>query len=216
MNPITYRRAFVDDAEFIAMAILAADRSGTPNSSYCALFQMEEKAFLEMVIALLEMELEDCEFSVAAFCIAESDGIRAGACAGWMEGAQGIPSWQMKFTALRYVLSPEALIAFQNMQTRVKGMMPERTNGALQIESVYITPAFRGNGIVEGMIQHHMEWNQLASKQESLTEIITYDNNARAIRAYEKLGFRITSSTKLTDPEVILVYPADGMVLMQK
>ena len=216
MNPITYRRANSADVEFIATAIFAADQSGTSKSAYCALFQLDENEFKEVIKSVLDMELEDCEFSLAAFCIAESSGVPAGASAAWIEGAQGIPSWQMKFTAFRYILPPEALHAFHQMQARVQGIMPERTKGNLQIESVFVVDAFRGQGLVEGMIQQHAQWHEMASKPESKMELIAYDNNERAINAYEKLGFQVVSRSKRSDSEIGEIYPSDGMVQMQK
>ncbi|MFM7309376.1 MAG: GNAT family N-acetyltransferase [Flavobacteriales bacterium] len=210
------RRATDSDAPFIAHAIWEADRSGTDKSSYATLFQLSHSGCIEVFQSLLDMELEDCEFSIAACCIVEVDGQRAATCAGWVEGAQEIPSWQMKFSALRYILSDSSMASFHALQDKVKGILPARTSGALQLEAVYIEAQYRGLGILQRMFDHQLEWNQTQMSTSSKLELMTYDNNLRAIQAYKKLGFDITNQTKLSDPEVADIYPSDGMVMMQK
>jgi len=216
MKNIIVRRAVKEDISFIAHAIWEADRSGSDQSSYGALFQLSQSSLLDVFRSLLEMELEDCEFSLSSFCIVEVEGQRAATCASWIEGAQEIPSWQMKFSALRYVLNESSLASFQALQSKVKGVMPDRTSGTMQLEAVYVDPLYRGLGMVQRMIEEQREWNQAQGLTEMNWELVTYDNNHRAIQAYTKLGFRVKNQTKLSDPEVAKIYPSDGMVLMQK
>ena len=53
---------------------------------------------------------------------------------------------------------------------------------------MYVTPEFRGKGIVQLIINYLSDWSKAKGVCELQLDV--YDQNEPAIRAYEKLGFR--------------------------
>ena len=55
------------------------------------------------------------------------------------------------------------------------------------IFAVYLTPAYRGGGVLPDLIDAVAEWSRDCGRDELMLEVVT--GNDRAVRAYEKLGF---------------------------
>jgi ribosomal protein S18 acetylase RimI-like enzyme len=215
MNAIIVRQAELKDISFLAKTVIEADKSGTPKSSYGKIFGMDEEQLKQAFETLFTFDLEDCEFSVASFCVCEIDGKPAGACAAWIENLNDLPSWQIKSSAMRFVISNEAKLNLQQLNSLLSSFMPARTSGYLQIESVYVEPAFRGLGVLGKMLSFQESlWR---SKANPLSiEVMTYTNNATAIRGYEKYGFKKDRENNINDETILTIYPAKGMVVLIK
>ncbi len=56
------------------------------------------------------------------------------------------------------------------------------------IQSLYIVPAHRGTGLVDVMLQHLVQEAQAGGALD--LRLYGYNTNARALRAYERFGFR--------------------------
>jgi RimJ/RimL family protein N-acetyltransferase len=61
---------------------------------------------------------------------------------------------------------------------------------ATVVFAVYITPARRGGGILEDLVEAVAAWSRQAGRHELMLEVVV--GNDRAVRAYEKLGFTDT------------------------
>lgn len=55
------------------------------------------------------------------------------------------------------------------------------------IFAVYVTPDYRGAGVVEQLIEGVAAWSRAAGRDHLLLEVVT--GNDRALRAYQRLGF---------------------------
>jgi GNAT superfamily N-acetyltransferase len=216
MSVITVRQADNQDISFLAKAVIEADKSGTNKSSYASIFCMDERALFQSIETLFSFDLEDCEFSVASFCICEFDGMPVGACAAWIENLNDLPSWQIKSSAMRYVVSKEALINLGNIQSLVSAFMPTRTSGSLQIESVYVEPEYRGKGILGKILSFQEARWKNKEHHVNLVEVMTYLSNETAIRSYEKYGFRKERESFIADDGILNIYPSRGMVVLTK
>lgn len=60
------------------------------------------------------------------------------------------------------------------------------------IFAVYVTPRWRGTGLVGDLIEAVAAWSRAAGRSRLMLEVVT--GNDRAVRAYEKLGFRDTGA----------------------
>lgn len=58
------------------------------------------------------------------------------------------------------------------------------------IFAVYITPAYRGTGLLADLVDAVAAWSRAARRPELLLEVVT--GNERAFRAYQRLGFADT------------------------
>src|SRR3954452_11736069 len=66
-------------------------------------------------------------------------------------------------------------------------VLPEEPDTTV-IFAVYITPAHRGTGVLSELIEAVGRWSIAAGRTELLLEVVV--GNDRAVRAYERLGFR--------------------------
>jgi len=53
--------------------------------------------------------------------------------------------------------------------------------------AVYVTPAHRGTGLLERLVDSVAEWSREAGRRRLVLEVIT--GNRRAVRAYQRIGF---------------------------
>lgn len=53
---------------------------------------------------------------------------------------------------------------------------------------MYVRPAFRGRGVIKGLISELEEWARSQNIREVRLEV--YDDNAGALKAYDKAGFK--------------------------
>jgi predicted GNAT family acetyltransferase len=56
--------------------------------------------------------------------------------------------------------------------------------------AVYITPAHRGSGVLDDLVETVARWSIEAGRPELMLEVVV--GNDRAVRAYERLGFEDT------------------------
>jgi RimJ/RimL family protein N-acetyltransferase len=62
--------------------------------------------------------------------------------------------------------------------------------GETVIFAVYVTPAFRGGKVLAELVEAVAAWSRAAGRDRLMLEVVA--GNARAVRAYEKLGFEDT------------------------
>jgi len=59
--------------------------------------------------------------------------------------------------------------------------------GVSVVFAVYLTPAWRGSGLLAALIAEVADWSRAAGRPELLLEVVV--GNDRAVRAYQRLGF---------------------------
>jgi GNAT superfamily N-acetyltransferase len=59
--------------------------------------------------------------------------------------------------------------------------------GVTLLFAVYVTPAWRGRGVLKALVDRVADWSRAAGRPELLLEVVV--GNDRAVRAYERLGF---------------------------
>jgi len=214
-NEFTIRPATLNDSDFLVKAILMADRGLSPVSSYSGVFNLSEEEATIKIKLMLEEELDSCELSPEHFLLAEKDGQVAAAVAGWVEGFDGVASWMVRSALFQEYYPPEALAHAQKMKSIVDEVVVHRTMGALQLESVYVDPAFRGNRLASLLFSAHVEKCKKEHPNTETAELMTYLENTKAVSLYQKMGFSVVKESKSNNPDVLKYYPGSGMVLMQ-
>ena len=215
-DDIILRRATNSDLNFLISVIIEADKSGTNKSAYCSLLGLNETELTDLFTRIFKHPLFGCEFSISTFCVALHNDQLIGACASWIEALDDIPSWQLRMLGIREEASPESYNRMLSKKDIVSSLMPERNPLSLQIESVFISPEYRGKGLFKKMIDFHLNEALKESPAVQSMEIIVYDNNMAAINSYKKAGFNIKNTTKLNHHDILLEFPSDGMVLLFK
>jgi len=216
MSSVIIRKAVAADRYFLIKAILEADKSNTEISSYSRLFNMTEPELKELFDNIFDEELETCEFGHHGFAVVIENGDYAAAVSSWIEGADGLPSWQIKSTALFCTL-PKA--NFENLQQKLDSFSSiniPRTVGTLQIESVFVENAYRGKGYFAKLLNFHINSSKEAGAVFNTIELLTYNSNKIAESIYTKAGFVKVKSTISDNSEILHYYPGSGMNLWQK
>jgi RimJ/RimL family protein N-acetyltransferase len=67
-------------------------------------------------------------------------------------------------------------------------------DGRAWLAAVYVTPAARGRGLLTELVQRCADWARERDQPELVLEV--HEDNARARRAYEKLGFAETGRVR--------------------
>jgi ribosomal protein S18 acetylase RimI-like enzyme len=210
------RKAEKKDTSFLIRAIIEADKSGKSSSSYCNLLSISENEFCEIIENIFEEELEDVEFGFSSFyVVTDIENKPIAACSVWIEGENGIPSWQQRMMALRSFCRKESIEHMLSLQDAIKGFMPNRVISTVQLESVFVDPNYRGQGIVTMLLNFIID---LFSKVEEKTvfEVMTYSNNQSAINLYTKLGFEDVEKTLISSEIVNSIYSSKGMIKFEK
>ncbi|MFC7550823.1 GNAT family N-acetyltransferase [Plantactinospora sp. GCM10030261] len=67
------------------------------------------------------------------------------------------------------------------------GVVAPRDTGTTVIFAVYLTPTWRGSGVLGPLIDAVAAWSRSCGRPELLLEVVV--GNDRAVRAYQRLGF---------------------------
>jgi ribosomal protein S18 acetylase RimI-like enzyme len=215
-NDIIVRKAQSTDIPFLITCIIEADKSNTKKSSYCSLLNISEDKISDLLNEIFELELDGFEFCVSSFCVLEINNQLVGACASWIEFENDIPSWQTRMLSIRETSDPDSFSHLLSMNDIAANLIPQRTAHALQIESVYIIPEYRGKGLFKIMLEFHVQNSISRIPKLNSIQMVVYDNNIQALKAYSKLGFSILNKTKLNNIEISRIFPSDGMILISK
>jgi GNAT superfamily N-acetyltransferase len=216
MSSFKIRKATAADRDFLIKVILEADKSNTQTSSYARLLNMQEAELKLLFENIFEEELEGCEFGQESFNVLMDGDNYAAASASWIEGADGLPSWQIKTSALFCVLTKDNFENLkQNLETFSSINIP-RSNGTLQIESVFVEEAYRGKGLFSELLNFQIIQAKEAGFDFNTLELVTYNSNQIAERAYTKAGFVKVKSTQSENSNILNYYPGTGMNLWQK
>ena len=210
------RPAVEADRAFLVEAIVEAEKSGTDRISYCGIFSLDEPGLHELLEAILAEDFEGQELCVSGFLVGEIDGEPAGAACGWVEGAGGLPSTIVKANLLQHFLDAERLAAARPRLRRLGELALERTPGAIQLESIYVRPAFRGRGVTGRILDEQLRRLGERAPEADKAQIVLMKDNAGAHRAYEKLGFAVVAERRTRDPALRALLPGDAKILMEK
>jgi RimJ/RimL family protein N-acetyltransferase len=67
---------------------------------------------------------------------------------------------------------------------------PPGSDGVTMIYAVYVTPAWRGSGVLGQIVDAVAEWSRVGGRPTLELEVVV--GNDRAVRAYQRLGFTDT------------------------
>ena len=65
--------------------------------------------------------------------------------------------------------------------------------------AIYVSPAWRGQGLLAGLVDAVADWSRAAGRPQLLLEVVV--GNDRAVRAYQRLGF-VDTGVRLPHPSL--------------
>lgn len=214
MMDFTIRRATLEDIPFIIEVIIEAEKSGTDKLGLSTLFDLSEEEVKTCLYSMLEEEISGCEFSIDSFFIAENNQEKIGAVGGWIEGNNDdkLPSAILKANLMSFYVPKENLLKIKEKSDIISGIQIERQEGSYQLEYVYLKPEYRGNGIINSLIEEHVR--QAESCKNMFVQV--FANNIKAIHSYEKVGFIISNTFHSSNSQTKDYLPDDTKLLMIK
>lgn len=205
------------DSDFIADAIIAAEKSGTDRLGLSNLFHIPETEIKRLLILCLNEEPSACEFSLNSFLITKHAGKPVAAMAGWIEGLEAnIPSRTIKTNLIRFIFPKENILAAHSNSDIVNDMFIEREKNTLQIEYVYTDSEYRGVGLAERLINEHITISRFKYPELKKAQVQVFNNNQPAIRLYERSGFKAVKLFTSGSKEILKYLPYDKKLLMEK
>ena len=212
---IKIRKATLNDIDFLVDTIVAAEKSGTDNFGLSKLFDLSEDEMRSYIKAMLEEEVDGCEFSVSSFLVAEHQGKVVSAFAGWVEGQNEdeLPSAILKSNLVGYCLPVGNVLKSQSKMEIVKPLQIEREEGTYQLEYSFTNLDYQGKGIMGAIIEAHIQ--QAVSFGAKKVQVHVFENNPAAITTYEKEGFKVIGKYESTHPLTSEYFPFNVKLLME-
>jgi len=217
MNPfITIRTATEQDIDFIVETIVMAEKGNGSNISYCALFNINESEFRLLLKQILFEKIDNFEFSLQAYKIAESGGKPVAAYGAWIEERDGIPSGLLKISACKSFLKRESLSYYSAIVTIPNEIGFKRTPWTLQFESLYIIDQFRGMRIGQHLAQSLIDELLKDYPQVKTAQLQLIKQNEISLSGQLKFGFEVVEEKSTDNPDIYKFYPGNTRVLMEK
>nr|WP_254452108.1 GNAT family N-acetyltransferase [Duganella vulcania] len=164
---------------------------------------------------MLEEDIDGQELCITDYLVAEQGGQLLGACCAWIEGAAGQPSALLKASLLVHAIDPQRMRTARQHFKKLEKLYIMRDEGALQIESVYVRPEGRGQGIAAQLIAAQLD--RLADKASTgHAQIILASINDAAKASYTNCGFTPVRTVSSTDVELLQLVPTLEKLLMQR
>ncbi len=217
MEDYLIRKATINDLSFLADGIIAAEKSNTDMLSLSTLFNLSETIVKDKIIAMLDEEIDGCEFSVSSFLITEYDRKPVAAVGGWIEGfVEDVPSKILKSNLIGFIFPKESIKFLQAHADIIEDIQIARERYSLQIEYVYVDNAHRGKRLAELLIKEHLKNGLSAYPNLGKAQVQVFNNNLSAIKLYERIGFRIVKSYKSNNKRILEFLPSNEKLLMEK
>jgi len=191
MDDLVFRKATPTDRPFLVTAVKAAEKLGTASCTYEKLFLLSPAEVDALLDQALSIESGGYQLALSTFFVYTRGGVPVGCCSSWIEAADGMPSGLKMATVLCDLLGFEKWVDAKAAIKAFADAAPQRTAGALQLETFYVEPSCRGQGITVRIIDCVMRCFDSGFTPAKIAEITTFEGNAEALRAYQKAGFHI-------------------------
>ena len=211
------KKATIKDVDFLADVIIGAEKSLTDHLGIANFFEVTEEQVKEYIIAMLEEEVDGCDFSISSFFIAWYGDKPVGALGGWIEGYNGMSSNLLKSNLITYVFPRENVIKAQTKMEMIKEMLQiERPVGTYQLEYIYVDNDHRGKRITQKLMDVHLAYAKELDPNVTRAQLSCFENNESIIKAHERNGY-VRMKRYVCDNEDIIKYlPFNVKVLLEK
>jgi ribosomal protein S18 acetylase RimI-like enzyme len=212
------RKATAADVDFLADVIIGAEKSFTNNLGLAKFFDLSEDQVKKYIIAMLEEEVDGCEFSVSSFFIACYAEKPIGAVGGWLECFyDDMPSNMLKSNLIRFVFPKENVVKAQKKMEMIKEMLQiERPRGTYQIEYGYVDNDHRGKRITDRLMEAHQIYAKELDPDVSVMQVSCFETNQTSIKMHQKNGFQVIKRYVCDNEEIFNYMPHNVKVLLEK
>ncbi len=212
------KKATIKDVDFLADVIIGAEKSFTENLGLAKFFELSEEKVKELIIAMLEEEVDGCDFSISSFFIAWYGDKPVGALGGWIEGYyDGMSSNLLKSNLISHVFPRESVIKAHEKMEIIKEMLHiERPMGTYQLEYVYVDADHRGKRITQQLMDVHLAYAKELDPNVNKAQLSCFENNESIIKAHERNGYVRMKRYVCDNDEILKYLPFNVKVLLEK
>ena len=212
------KKATIKDVDFLADVIIGAEKSFTKNLGLANFFELSEEKVKELIIAMLEEEVDGCEFSISSFFIAFYNEKPVGAVGGWLEGFYtGMSSNLLKSNLINFIFPKENVVKAHTKMEMIKEMLQiERPLGTYQIEYGYVDNDHRGKRITDRLMEAHRIYAKQLDPEVTKVQVSCFENNVTSIRMHEKNGFRVIKRYVCDNEKILEYLPSNVKVLLER
>lgn len=211
------RPAIQEDVFFLTEAIHAADSAGTGRVSFQRIFGLSNLQLRYLLADLADTDIVGNEYSYPNFWVLETPaGTPLAATAAWVEAADGLGSNLIKAQQLSYILGAERWQAARPKLAQLGAIDIPRQPGALQLDSIYVRPSVRGQGLLPILLSRVMKQVAGQYPEAEKAQILLLEGNERALAAYRKCGFAEVRRIHTDNPAVAALVAGTGRILMER
>jgi ribosomal protein S18 acetylase RimI-like enzyme len=211
------RKATLRDSDFLAEAIIGAEKGNSSVVSFCTLFDLSEEEVKKLLVKMLEEEIEGCELSLGSFLLADDGKGPVAAVAGWIENVDGAsPSAMLKSNLILYSFPKNSMALLKERSEAISGILIPREPLSLQIEYVYVSAEYRGKHLAEMLIRKHENNAMQQTPAAAIAQVQVFANNHSALKLYERIGYEVASNYRALDRRALNFLPNNEKLLMQK
>lgn len=210
---LNIRQANLSDIKFIIEAIIESEKSGTDIISSCNIFGLSEDQFRDILKDVLSQNIEEYDYYLSGFIVAEKNGEYVGALGSFYEGTE-TPSGMIKATILFQYLDKTKMKEISKNSRIIKGITPKREPGSLQLEHGYVIEKYRRQGVFLTLLKENIKRN-LEKYSFKKVQGIIFKDNFKSYNAHLKFGYEIVDERKVDDPEVLYFFPYNTKILLE-
>lgn len=213
-----FRNATLSDIDFLADVIVEAKKGVSNVVGMANLFELTIPDFREYVKQMLEEEIDGCDFSVSSFIVVEYEGKQVAAFGGWVEGdnEDEMPSSILKSNLIGFIIPIENVLKAKTNGEIISGLQVEKEMGAYQLEYGYTVPEHRGHHLIGRLIELHEKRALESPLKSTKMQVLVYDNNEPAIKAYTRCGFNVVKTFESKHPDILKIFPHNRELLLEK
>lgn len=208
-----FRKAIKADLPFLINGIIEAEKSGTKSHFYALTFGLNDEQTTSLIEDCFEEEIENQEWCMAHFFVAEDKGEPMACLSAWIERSGMEGSGILKAQMLSYFLGNKWSEAADKLKL-VSEVQVERTAGTMQLECIYTAPAARGRGLAAQLIQYATKTLKENESEVQAAEIQLMTENEAALRSYTKCGFLRCREKQSQSPEILNLLPGAARVVL--
>ncbi|MHB8580334.1 MAG: hypothetical protein ACYDA4_10820 [Ignavibacteriaceae bacterium] len=213
LENLNIRRATFNDIDFVIEAILESEKSGTNVISSCNIFGLSVDKFKEILREILAQDIEEYDYYLSGFIVAEKNGEYVGALGSFYENSE-TPSGRIKATILFQYLDKSKMKEISKNSRIIKGITPGREPGCLQLEHGYVREQFRRQGVFLTLIKENIIRNLEKYSFPKVQGILLKDNY-KSYNAHLKFGYEVVDERRVDDSEIFNFFPYNTKVLME-
>lgn len=216
MDDIKFRKATIEDIPFLVETIIEAEKAGTDILPYNTIFGLTEDEAKKYIAKMLEEEIDGCELSLSSFLLAEIDNNIIGASSAWIEGSEGISSQMIKGNLLKYTLPPRAIQQALTLNEIIHDLYFDHKKNTIQFGVGYVAKEYRGRNLFGQLKNKQIEMLKENGKNITEAYVDIFGVNKSAIRANEKLGFKLVDVKETKRIEILNILPSNKKLLLRK